>query len=62
MNNEDTSPVDSEVVAMIAAAVAAVLAQPHRIVAVKKIEMPPAHLNAWAFVGRIELTRSHRIR
>lgn len=62
MKNEDTSPVDLEIVAVIAAALAAVFDKPHRVLSVQPVSVPVPHMNVWAFEGRIELTTSHRIR
>lgn len=62
MKTEDATPPDLDLVAVIAAAVAAVLDKPHRVVSVKKIALPPPHINVWAFEGRVELTMSHRVR
>lgn len=62
MNKEETSPVDLEIVAVIAAALAAVFDKPHKVISVQSVAMPAPHLNVWAFEGRIELTTSHRIR
>jgi len=62
MEKEDTSPVDLEIVAVIAAALAAVFDKPHRVVSVQSVAVPAPHLNVWAFEGRIELTMSHRVR
>ncbi len=54
--------VDSEVVAIIAAAVAAVLDRPYRIVSVEPLPAPAPHLNVWALEGRTQIFQSHRIR
>jgi len=62
MNTEPQSSPDSEIVAVIAAAIAAVLDKPHRLLAVERIVMPDLHLNVWAFEGRVQLSMSHRIR
>jgi len=62
MKNEDSSSPDLEIVAVIAAALAAVLDKPHRVLAVQSVAMPQPTLNVWAFEGRIELTMSHRLR
>ena len=62
MNKETPPSVDSEIVAVIAAALAAVFDKPHRVVAVKPVAIPVPYLNVWAFEGRIELTSSHRFR
>lgn len=62
MEKQDTPPVDLEIVAVIAAALAAVLDKPHQVISVKPVTLPAPHLNVWAFEGRIELTMSHRIR
>jgi len=53
--------VDSEIVVIIAAAVAALIGAPHRVVSVTSIEVPP-HLNVWAYEGRTQLFMSHKVR
>lgn len=62
MKTDEQEPVELEIVAVIAAAIAAVLDKSHRIVSVQRVAVPPPHLNVWAFEGRVELTMSHRIR
>jgi hypothetical protein len=62
MNQEDQSPPAPEIVAVIAAAIAAVLDKPHRVVSVQRVTVPAPHMNVWAFEGRVELSMSHRIR
>lgn len=62
MKEDETTPPDLEIIAVIAAAIAAVLDKPHRVLSVKKVALPPPHLNVWAFEGRVELTMSHRFR
>jgi hypothetical protein len=62
MKNEEPSRVDLEIVAVIAAAIAAVMDKPHKVISVHPVAMPVPHMNVWAFEGRIELTMSHRIR
>lgn len=54
--------VDSEIVAVIAGAIAAVLGQPYRLVAVQPMPQPAPHLNVWALEGRTQIFQSHRIR
>jgi hypothetical protein len=54
--------VEAEVVAVIAAAVASVLGQPYRLVAVQPVPQPAPHLNVWALEGRTQIFLSHRIR
>ena len=54
---------DSELVAVISAAVAAVLDRPYRLVSVEPIAVPPVpHLNVWALEGWTQIFQSHRIR
>jgi hypothetical protein len=62
MDKQDTPPVDLEMVAVIAAALAVVFDTPHRVISVQPVVLPTPHLNVWAFEGRVELTMSHRIR
>ena len=54
--------VDSEIVAVIAAAVAAVLDCPYRILSVQPLPAPAPHLNVWALEGRTQIYQSHKIR
>ena len=54
--------VDLEIVAVIAAAIAAVLERPHRVISVQRVTIPVPHLNVWAFEGRVEHSMSHRFR
>ncbi len=62
MSNEKHSPVPPEIVAVIAAAIAVVLEKSYRVVSIKKVALPPPHMNVWAFEGRVELSMSHRLR
>lgn len=62
MNKDEKASVDTAIVAVIAAAIAAVIDKPHRVVSVKRVALPAPHMNVWAFEGRVELSRSHRIR
>jgi hypothetical protein len=62
MSDEKQPPVDLEIVAVIAAAIAAVIDKPHRVISVQRVVVPAPHLNVWAFEGRVELSMSHRIR
>jgi hypothetical protein len=54
--------VDSEIVAIIAAAVAAVLDRPYRLVSVQLVSAPVPHLNVWALEGRTQIFQSHKVR
>ena len=54
--------VEPEIAAVIAAAVALVLARPHRVLAVQQVTVPVPHLNVWAWEGRTQLFMSHKIR
>lgn len=56
------SRVEAEVVAVIAGAIAAILGQPYRLVAVQPLPQPAPHLNVWAVEGRTQIFQSHRIR
>ena len=62
MNQNENPPVDLHMVAVIAAAIAAVLDKPHRVVSVKRVALPAPHMSVWAFEGRVQLSRSHRLR
>lgn len=53
---------ESETVAVIAAAVAAVLERPFQMVSVKLVAAPVPHLNVWALEGRTQIFQSHKIR
>jgi hypothetical protein len=54
--------VAAEMVAMVAAAVAAMLDRPHRVISVVPIEVSVPHLNVWALEGRSQLFVSHKVR
>jgi hypothetical protein len=62
MNEQKPSSADLEIVAVIAAAIAAVLDKPHRVISVQRVTLPVPHLNVWAYEGRVEHSMSHRIR
>lgn len=53
---------DSQLVAVISAAVAAVLDRPYRMVSVQPVAAPVPHLNVWALEGRTQIFQSHKIR
>jgi hypothetical protein len=57
-----TDLVEAETVAVIAAAIAAMLDRPHRVISVVPVEVSVPHLNVWAFEGRSQLFVSHRVR
>jgi hypothetical protein len=48
--------IEPEVIGLIAAAVAAVLGRPHRVLDVQKIGASVAWVNAWAIEGRFNTT------
>jgi hypothetical protein len=54
--------VESETVAVIAAAIATLLGRPYKLVAVQPLAIPPPHLNVWAFEGRTQIFMSHKFR
>jgi hypothetical protein len=53
---------DSELVAVISAAIAAVLDRPYRLVSVEPAAAAVPHLNVWALEGRTQIFQSHKIR
>jgi hypothetical protein len=53
---------ESELVAVISAAVATVLGRPYRLVSVQPVAAPVPHLNVWALEGRTQIFQSHKIR
>ena len=62
MNKEETAPAELEIVAVIAAAIAAVIDKPHRVLSVRHVIMPANPINVWALEGRVEHSTSHRLR
>jgi hypothetical protein len=54
--------VESEIVAVIAAAVAALLGKPYKLVSVQPVVAPAPHLNVWAMEGRTQIFMSHKVR
>lgn len=54
--------VGGELFALIAAAVAAVLDRPHRVLGVRKASQPVVWVNAWAMEGRFQHYSSHKVR
>jgi len=59
--NTDT-PVEPEIVAVIAAAISVALETPYRMVAVQQVIIPVPHLNVWALEGRTQIFSSHKVR
>ena len=51
-----------EILAVIAAAIAVILARPHRVVSVQQAVALAPEGNAWAMEGRVEQFLSHRVR
>lgn len=62
MNIAAQARVESETVAVIAAAIAAVLDCPYKILSVQPLPAPAPHLNVWALEGRTQIFQSHKIR
>jgi len=62
MNIAAQARVDSEIVAIIAGAIAAVLDRPYRILSVQPLPAPAPHLSVWALEGRTQIFQSHKIR
>lgn len=62
MNIAAQARVESEIVAIIAAAIAAVLDCPYKILSVQPLPAPAPHLNVWALEGRTQIFQSHKIR
>ncbi len=56
------APVEPDVVALIAAAVAMVVNRPHRVIGVQPAGLAVAWVNAWAIEGRFQHYSSHRVR
>jgi hypothetical protein len=54
--------VESEIVAVIAAAIAVLLGRPYRLVSVNPLAVPAPHLNVWAVEGRTQIFMSHKVR
>lgn len=54
--------VESEVVAVIAAAISAILGQPYKLLSVEPVPAAAPHLNVWALEGRTQIFQSHKIR
>jgi hypothetical protein len=54
--------VEPETIAVIAAAIAVILAQPFRLVSVNPLAVPTPHLNVWALEGRTQIFQSHKVR
>jgi hypothetical protein len=57
-----TEQMSPEILAVIAAAIAVVLGQPHRVVSVQPAAAPMAELNVWALEGRMDQFKSHKVR
>jgi len=53
---------ETQTVAVISAAVAAILDRPYRLVSVQLVAAPVPHLNVWALEGRTQIFQSHKIR
>lgn len=54
--------VDSEIAAVIAAAVSVLINRPYRLVSVQPIQTAAPALSVWALEGRTQIFQSHRIR
>lgn len=55
-------PIPGEILALVAAAVAAVVGRPHRVVGIEKAAVSVAWVNAWAIEGRFQHYSSHKVR
>jgi hypothetical protein len=55
-------PTPPEILAVIAAAIAVVLGQRHRVVSVQQAAAQTPEVNVWAIEGRMEQFMSHKIR
>ena len=55
-------PPSPEILAVIAAAIAAVLDKPHKVVAIQQATALAPEGNVWAMEGRVEQFLSHRVR
>jgi hypothetical protein len=55
-------PMPPEILAVIAAAIAVVMGQPHRVVSVQPAAAPMPELNVWALEGRMDQFKSHKVR
>jgi len=62
MEKKDETTIPPEIIAVIAAAIAAMIETPHRLIHVKEASFPVPHFNVWAYEGRAQLSLSHRIR
>ncbi len=58
----DEDVTDPRIVAVIAAAITAVLDQPHRIIDIHAAGQPAGMTNAWAIEGRFQHFSSHKFR
>jgi hypothetical protein len=56
------SSVESETLAIIAAAIATVLDRPYKLVRVQPATVSVPHLNVWALEGRTQIFQSHKVR
>ncbi len=54
--------VDSETTAIIAAAIAALLDGPYRLISVRPVTPPGSPLNVWGLEGRTQIFQSHKVR
>ena len=61
LSGESVTP-EPEIAAVIAAAVAVMFDQPHRVVTVQKGQVPVTQSNVWAYEGRSEIFHSHKVR
>jgi hypothetical protein len=54
--------IESEIAAVIAAAVSVVLGRPHRLVSMEPVAQFAPAMNAWALEGRTQIFMSHKVR
>src|SRR5580704_14729257 len=62
VSGETQTAVESEIVAVIAAAVAVLFDQPCKLVSVQSAVTTSANLNVWAMEGRSQIFLSHKVR
>ena len=62
ISSDAQTSVESETVAVIAAAIAVLLGRPYKLVSVQPVQPAVAPQSAWAMEGRMQIFQSHKIR
>lgn len=62
MASRRPAPLEGELLALIAAAVAVVIGRPHRVLSIEKAVPVVTWVNAWAIEGRFQHYSSHKVR